>query len=108
MSTDEFLKDLNYDQLQYAHQRCGELIAEKEKGQRQLVWKVQSEHWIVKYFQADEYLVAAEFLVTQARENAADQSRSGFPREMELELSHAYLRQSEWDELFPNNERGGV
>ena len=102
MSTDEFLKGLNYSQLQYARQRCDELIQAKNKEAKRKVWVVSDTGIKYKYFQEDEYVRAAEFLLSLARKNAAEGDIEA------LELSSEFLMKCDWDELFPNNERGGV
>ncbi|QDF95183.1 hypothetical protein CJ010_00755 [Azoarcus sp. DD4] len=102
MSTDEFLKGLNYGQLQYARRRCDELIQAKNKEAKRKVWVVSDTDIKYKYFQEDEYVCAAEFLLSLARKNAEEGDIE------DLELSSEFLMKSEWDEMFPNNERGGV
>lgn len=102
MSTDEFLKDLDYNQLQYARQRCDELIQEKNNEAKRKVWVVSDAIIMCKYFQEDEYVCAAEFLLSLARKFAEKGQMK------DLNLSSEFLRKSEWNEMFPSSERGGV
>lgn len=108
MSTHEYLSTLNYEQLWHARTLCDKLIDAKEAEAKVGVWVVSSDNQNLKFFQEDEYLVAAEFLLNKARENVATQIPRRSPGFMGLSLAYERLRESEWRDLFPNNERGGV
>lgn len=97
MGTREFLSKLDLDQLRHAKDLVGELLAEREQEQKKPVWCVSDRDMQLKTFSSEGYLQAAEFLVAQARENAASKVPMR-PRDMELHLSAAMVPASEYDE----------
>lgn len=94
METREFLSKLDLDQLRHAKDLVGELLAERQKEQKKLVWIVGDEDIRLKSFSSDGYLQAAEFLLSQARENVVRKRR---PRDMQLHLAAKLVPASEYD-----------
>lgn len=97
MGTREYLSKLDLDQLRHAKDLVGELLAEREQELKKPVWCVSDGDIRLKTFSSEGYLQAAEFLMAQARENAASTAPLR-PRDMQLHLSATMVPASEYDE----------
>ena len=97
MGTNEYLNRLDLDQLKYARDRANELIAEKENGQKLVVWCLEDRDTRLETFADGDYVKAAESLLEKARQNAASLQNLP-PRDKELHLVPIFVPASEYPE----------
>lgn len=80
-----------------------ERILEKEAEAKKIVWVVQDRFMALGHFREDEYLQAIECLVKEARtldESWRAQPGRMSPKEMNLEISHILVPESEYEGYF--------
>lgn len=101
MGIREFLGKLSLDQLRYARDKADEMIADREKEQKLVVWCVEDGDTRWGTFSDDDYLKAAEMLLNTARDNAAALQENLTARDKELHLVPIYVPASEYSEWVP-------
>lgn len=95
MGTDAYLRKLDLDQLRYCRDRANELIDEKEREKKRVVWSIEDRDVRLATYADTEYLKAAERLLEEARNNAVHPQH---PRLMELHLVAIFVPESEYSD----------
>lgn len=80
-----------------------ERILEKEAEAKKIIWVVQDRFMSLENFREDEYLLAIEYFVKEAKkldESWRAQPGRMSPKEMNLEISHILVPESEYEGYF--------
>ncbi|WP_077949916.1 hypothetical protein [Salmonella enterica] len=108
MSTPEFLKQLDYEQLKHCRELCHNRIREIEAEEKKVAWAVTDGGLNYGWFRTEDYLKAVECLASLAAErweesDKADPSARGW---LNLSVQGSRLPASEYEALFADGQWG--
>lgn len=98
MSTDAYLSKLSLDQLEYARNKADELIAEKKREKKFVVWALEDDDMRLAFFHEPDYLKAVDALAKEAKERAAT-FKTGRAEHLRLAITPLYSLESEYAEF---------
>lgn len=107
MSTTDYLKTLDYEQLKFCRDKCEEMIHSIQEEEKKVAWAV-TDGWInYGWFRTEDYPKAVELLAKEAAEMWADADKQNpSPRELNILIKGQRLPLSEYNELFADGQWG--
>lgn len=108
MSTTDFLKKLDYDQLRFCRDKCNEMIRSIQEEEKKVAWAVTDGGINFGWFRTDDYLKAVELLAREAAERweRADKENPETRYELNLSIEGQRLPVSEYNKLFEDGQWG--
>lgn len=102
MSTENYLRGLDFDQLLQAR-RCADELIEQRSGEKRFgVWAVKGHVLTLRHFRETEYIEAAEALLVEARTLAQIEPK---PFRRMLSLTYKLMPESEYSAHFEREGR---
>lgn len=105
MSINEYLSNLNLDQLLYARDRADRLIKEKREEEKMLVWRVENSYSCRGNFAESDYLAAVELLCREAKK--AHEKGFQHPEDGRFELYYMRVPASEYQDYVTAAQESG-
>lgn len=108
MSTTDFLKQLDYEQLKFCRDKCEEMIHSIQEEEKKVAWAVTDGRLNYGWFRTEDYPKAINLLVKEATEGWADADKEKpSPRSgLNIEIKGQRLPLSEYNALFADGQWG--
>jgi hypothetical protein len=108
MSTTDYLKTLDYDQLKFCRERCDEMIRAIQAESKKIAWAVTDGVTNQGWFRTEDYLKAVECIAKVASERwDEDEKTNPEPRNwLNLSIRGERLPESEYNALFSDDQWG--
>lgn len=108
MSTTDYLKTLDYDQLQFCREQCDEMIRAIQAEEKKIAWAVTDGGINLGWFRTEDYLKAVECIAKVATERWAESEKTKPDTRYWLNLSikGERLPLSEYSALFSDPQWG--
>lgn len=111
MSTTEFLKTLDYDQLQFCRDKCDEMLRAIQEEQKKVAWAVTDGSFNYGWYRTEDYLKAVECLAREAenrwKEETEDEKSNPQTRNwLNFSIRGQRLPASEYEALFADGQWG--
>lgn len=108
MSTTDFLKALDYDQLRFCRDTCNEMIKAIQEEEKKVAWAVTDGDINFGWFRTEDYLKAVKCLGTVAVERweESDKSNPDTRGWLNFSIVGQRLPVSEYDKLFADGQWG--
>ncbi|WP_312805498.1 hypothetical protein [Atlantibacter hermannii] len=102
MSTTDFLKTLDYDQLVFCRDKCDDMIRAIQAEEKKVAWAVTDGTTNYDWFRTEDYLKAVDCLATTANLlwDDADQYATRLSPCLNLSIKGKRLPLSEYNALF--------
>lgn len=108
MSTTDFLKTLDFDQLQFCRDKCDEMIRAIQEEEKKVAWAVTDGHINYGWFRTEDYLKAVKCLSDEAENRWEEEDKSApEPRNwLNFSIRGQHLPASEYEALFADGQWG--
>ena len=111
MSTAEFLKTLDYEQLKYCRELCNNRIRAIEAEEKKVAWAVTDGSVNYGWYRTEDYLKAVECLTREAEkrwneETEEDKSNPETRGWLNFSIHGQHLPVSEYEALFADGQWG--
>lgn len=108
MSTTDFLKTLEYDQLVFCRNKCDDMIRAIQAEEKKVAWAVTDGGINVGWFRTDDYLKAVECLAHEAEKRWEEEDKTNPQTRdwLNLSIRGQRLPLSQYNALFADGQWG--
>ncbi|CAI2521770.1 hypothetical protein [Serratia liquefaciens] len=108
MSTTDYLKTLDYDQLQACREKCDAMIRAIQAEEKKIAWAVTDGGINLGWFRTEDYLKAVECIAKVATKRWAEceQTKPNTRYWLNLSIRGERLPESEYNALFSDGQWG--